>query len=98
MKYEVNILPETDLDIENIIIFLNRQFVWKETLFRLRDVLYSKIYSLEFYPEIFPEIYNDYRRALVKNYSIFYKVDNIKKEVTIYRVLHQAQNFEEYLD
>jgi plasmid stabilization system protein ParE len=48
-------------------------------------------------PERYTEIYKDYRRTLVKNYSIFYKIDENKKEVIIYRILHQAQNFKKYL-
>ena len=98
MKYKVEILPEADLDIDNFMIFLSKQFISKELLIKLRDVLYYKMYSLEFFPEIFAEVYKDYRRLLVKNYSIFYKVDNLNKKVIIYRILHQAQNFKKYLD
>ena len=98
MKYQVEILPEAHSDIEKFMIFLSKQFISKELLFKLRNLLYSKIYSLEYFPEIFMEVHTDYRRLLVQKYSIFYKVNNKNKTVIIYRILHQAQNFKKYLD
>jgi len=90
MKYQVEILPEAHSDIENFMIFLSKQFISKELLFKLRNLLYSKIYSLEYFPEIFMEVHIDHRRLLVQKYSIFYKVNNKNKTVIIYRILHQA--------
>ncbi len=97
IKYNIEILPEATEDIENFMIFLKNQFVSKELILRLNNLIYSRIYSLKIFPEMFEKVYLDYRRILLKNYSIFYKVYKKDKKVIIYRILHQSQNFKNKL-
>ena len=97
MHYRIIKTSKYELDILNIIDYLEDNFVSKKNMSSLFSEILWTINSLNFIPERFSEIFKDYRRALVKNYSIFYKIDENKKEVIIYRILHQSQNFIEYL-
>jgi len=97
MHYKIIKTSKYELDILNIIDYLEDNFVSKKIMSSLFSEILWTINSLNFIPERFSEIFKDYRRALVKNYSIFYKIDENKKEVIIYRILHQSQNFIEYL-
>jgi len=97
MHYKIIKTSKYELDILNIIDYLEDNFVSKKIMSSLFSEILWTINSLNFIPERFSENFKDYRRALVKNYSIFYKIDENKKEVIIYRILHQSQNFIEYL-
>jgi plasmid stabilization system protein ParE len=48
-------------------------------------------------PEIYQVYILDYRTINHKWYKIFYKIDEIKKEVFIYHILSQKQNYINYL-
>ena len=97
MKYQVEILPKTHEDIEGFFKFLKQNFVENNILLKFRNLIYYKIYSLEYFPEIFPEVYKNYRRLLIKDYSIFYKVNKKEKRVIIHRFLHQSQDFKNHI-
>jgi len=97
MYYKIIKTSKYELDILNLIDYLEFHFVSKKIINNLFSEILWTINSLDFMPERYVEIYKDYRRTLVKNYSIFYKINENKKEVVIYRILHQAQNFKKYL-
>jgi len=96
-KFKIIILPEAKNDIENILIYLLNENVWKTLVYRIKNIIYSSIFWLEYFPEKCSFYIEDYRRLLVKAYSIFYKIDENNKKVIIYRILHQSQNYEKYL-
>ncbi len=98
MNYNIRYLPEAEYDLVLKLEFLEKQFVSQKVIL---DVYYSikwTISSLDFMPERYAKIYKNYRRTLTKKYSIFYKINENKKEVIIYRILHQSQDFAKYLD
>ena len=41
---------------------------------------------------------SDFRRLLVEDYLVFYKVDETKKTINIYRILHGARNIQRYIN
>ena len=41
---------------------------------------------------------SDYRRLIVENYLVFYKVKEPKKEVCIYRILHGSRDIQRFLN
>ena len=97
-KINVIILPKAKNDIENILIYLLNENIWKSLVIKIKNLIYSWIFGLEYFPEKCPIYFENYRRLLIKSYSIYYEIDEINKKVIIYRVLHQAQNYEKYLD
>ncbi len=97
MKYKVTILPEANEDVNALLIYLMSELLSKFFVSSMHFSLYAKIYSLEFFPQIYQKVYKDYHRVLVKSYAIFYKIDEKKEEVIIYRILHQSQNFTIFL-
>ena len=40
----------------------------------------------------------NYRRLIVENYLVFYKVNDSEKTIYIHRVLHGTRNIQQYLD
>ena len=97
-KYKVIILPKVKNDIENILLYLLNENVWKILVYKIKNLIYSSIFWLEYFPKKCSYYIKDYRRLLIKSYSIFYRIDEENKIVIIYKILHQAKNYEKYLD
>ncbi len=97
MKYRVNVLETAEIDIINIYNFVLNNSKSKSISNKIFYELYSRINSLNFMPEIYQIYILDYRTINHKWYKIFYKIDEIKKEVFIYHILSQKQNYINYL-
>ena len=98
MNYHIIKTSKTELDITEKLSYLKEQNVSKKTITQLYYLFFSTIKSLEIFPQMYQKVYKDYHRVIVKSYSIFYKINDNTKEVTIYRLLHQSQNFKKNLD
>jgi plasmid stabilization system protein ParE len=59
--------------------------------------VYKKYLYLKLFPNMYQNTYKNFKTIQIKSYKIFYKVDEIKKIVTIYRILWASQNFKEYV-
>jgi len=59
--------------------------------------VYKKYLYLKIFPYMYQNTYKDFKTIQIKSYKIFYKVDDSKKEVVIYRILWANQNFSEYV-
>ena len=59
--------------------------------------IYKKYLYLQMFPNMYQNTYKNFKTIQIKSYKVFYKVDEIKKEVTVYRVLWSSQNFREYV-
>ena len=97
MKYTVRFSPFAKEDKENIIIYLSKfypgtpgrfKFLLKEHIAKLKENPY--MYSE--YPENI-----EYRSMLVGNYIVFYKVNEEKKQISIYRILRASWDLPKYL-
>ena len=88
MNYNVLILSEAELDIDNAFIWyeLNQIGLGK----RFYESVDESIQFLSENPIIFAEIYNGLRRSLIKKfpYGIYYKMIFETKEIQIVGVLH----------
>jgi plasmid stabilization system protein ParE len=98
MKYQIRYLPLALNDVQSIVLF-NAQFSQK---FQNKVVseLKSRIASLSDYPER-ASVYEyrpTYRKLVVLNYLVFYKLDKGKRIVEIHRVLHEARNVFDLLE
>ena len=58
------------------------------------------ISKLDLYPERYSKIFlsknqkRDLRKIPIKNYTIIYEVDNVKKEIYILHIFHSSQNYQ----
>ena len=97
MYYKIKLSEYIESDISEIVnnlYFLSKSKKISTTYFNL---LYAWIYSLKFLPERYQKYIWKYRSLNIKKYKIFYEVNNSTKEVYIYRVLSQKQDYINYL-
>jgi plasmid stabilization system protein ParE len=85
-------------DIADIKAYLSG--FYQGTWSRFSQKLEDSIFALSSTPYIY-EAYRtnyDYRRLIVGNYLVFYKVFESEKSVRIYRILHGAKDIQQYLN
>ena len=91
LNYELDYLPDADQDLEGISEYLS-QF-YESTFPNFMLALHRQIGNLRAMPNMGMR-YKRFRRLVVSDYLVFYKVDDEKRLVTICAILHGAQNFE----
>ena len=91
MNYEVDYLPDAAQDLEEISAYLS-QF-YESTFPNFLSALKKQIESLKMMPHI-GMMHRSFRRLVVSDYLVFYKVDDANRLVTICAILHGARDFE----
>lgn len=99
MNYDVEILPEADRDLEDILdyILLDNEDIAKDVLQRI-DISLEQVEEFPFSGvRVRDSLLNhyDFRMLIVIPYIIFYRV--IKSTVFIYRILHGSQDYTQIL-
>lgn len=90
-------------DLDDIIAYIAVQLASPQTATSLLDEIDSCYNHLRTNPMIYERCRNPrlekegYRKALIKNYLLIYKVDEIAKVVTIYRYFHGIQDYEKQI-
>ena len=98
MKYAIEYLPSALEDLKEIIRYIAHTLQNPKAAERLgleiikkTDLLADFPYSAPRYTPIKPLEY-EYRKLLVKNYFVFYRIDETKKTVTVARVIYAKRN------
>lgn len=100
--YIVKLTSDANNDINQIIVFINLESKDRDTAISYLDLLEKNILSLEQFPELgsnprYKILKNQgYKFLVVKSHLIFYKIDEEKKIVTIYRVLHNKIQYQSF--
>ena len=98
MKYQIRFLSDAGTDWDDIRAYLSQFYEsTATTFFRL---LKQKIAQLKDFPYSCP-VYEDdpdYRRLVVGDYLVFYRVNESDKLVEIHRIFHGARNIKQCLD
>jgi len=97
MKYKVVYLPEARADAEEIRRYLSQYY--QSTVQKFFTLLKQAIARLKANPLIC-ERYDKrpaYRRMVVGDYLVFYKVAENEKKVEIHRILHANRDIGRYL-
>ncbi|MCL2820847.1 MAG: type II toxin-antitoxin system RelE/ParE family toxin [Oscillospiraceae bacterium] len=97
MKYKPIYLPIANLDIIGIDDALAG---YPDKAKRLFQELERKIIDLEDNPYMWP-VYQarpEYRRMILEDHLLFYKVDEDEQKVRIYRILYAKMNIPEHLE
>lgn len=101
--YKVNLTIDANNDINQIVVFINLESKDRYTAISYLDLLEESVLSLEKFPERgsnprYKILRNQgYKFLAVKSHLIFYKIDQEKKMVTIYRVLHNKSQYQSFL-
>jgi toxin ParE1/3/4 len=101
--FKVELTSDAHHDINQIAVFICSESKDKDIALSYLDLLEEKILSLEKYPERgsnprYKILRNQgYKYLIVKSHIIFYKVDQEKKVVTVYRVLHYKSEYQNLL-
>ena len=98
MKYIIVFLPEAMEDSKDIRQYLSQYYESTVrnffTLLKKRtDSLKSNPYIAQTYPER-----PSYRRMVVDDYLVFYKVDEDKKLIEIHRILHGSRDIGRFIE
>jgi len=84
-------------DLNNISDIIFRFTFSKNITDNIYQKIITKIYSLQLFPYICTS-YKEYRIMLInKKYKVFYKVDENKKIIKIYRILFSSSNYQEII-
>jgi addiction module RelE/StbE family toxin len=95
--YEALLLRQAVEDIDDICRYLAR--FYPGTTGRFLDDLERSMEGLARNPYMYAVYGNNriYRRMIVQDYLVFYKIVRTKKLVRVYRVLHGKRNIEVFL-
>jgi addiction module RelE/StbE family toxin len=95
--YTVRFSPFAKEDKKEIKTYLSK--FYPDTPSRFTASLKEHIASLKDNPYIYPEYpeNTDYRRMLVGNYIVFYKINDAEKQIDIYRILRASWDLKSYL-
>jgi len=97
MKYRVIYLPIANRDIIRIDEALVDYPSKAKRLFQEMD---SKVADLEKMPYMWPaySLKPEYRRIILEDHLLFYKVDEDEHRVKVHRILYDKMNIPEYLE
>lgn len=97
--YKVIVSKSYHNDLENIIYYISKNFDSPFTALALLDEIEKEVSSLSVMPYRYSLVLNPYlkslgfRKFMVKNYIIFYKVNEENKTIMIHRILHKKPNW-----
>ncbi len=97
--YTYALMPSAVHDLEHIMDYLSNELCAKESAIALLDEIQSSIVKACRFPMAASAV-NDallrqkgYRKIVVKNYIVFYLVDDAKHQLDVMRVLYFAQDY-----
>lgn len=97
-NYQVYFSELAKADIENIVSYISHELYNPTSAKQLKECFRNEIESIRQFPyanaeyePIKPMRYT-YRKAIVKNYLIFYQVDTPNKTIIITRILYQKRD------
>ena len=99
-KYKIMYSPAAYADLDNIVSYLIDHFEDRKAAKNLSDAIRSKVRSLDDMPERFAQVEwepwasMNMHRFPIKNYIVFYLVDNDRKLVTVARIFYGGQDIE----
>ena len=93
--YHIFLSLNAENDLQKLLLYIKNKLKEPEIAQRYYNLLKNKIKTLEKFPKRFA-IIDDFetRRFIIKNYSIFYEIDEKNKIVNIKRILYSASNWE----
>ena len=101
--YKLEYLPVAKHDLVEIIQYISQVLQNPSAADRLAVEIITAIDKLPAFPYAFPvyipvkSLKYEYRKLLVKNFIVFYYIDESNKLITISRVLYAKRNYKQIL-
>jgi addiction module RelE/StbE family toxin len=97
LTYTVRFSPFAKKDKKEIKTYLSK--FYPDTPHRFTASLKERITNLKDNPYIYPEYpeNTDYRRMLVGNYIVLYRINDAEKQIDIYRILRASWDLPKYI-
>ncbi len=102
-KYKIKFSKDARNDYFNIIRYIKYKLFEPDIANNYAKMIKEEINKLEYTPQSFAIIpndtikYNNIRKLIIKNYIVFYRVNESDKMVNIERILYGASNWEEII-
>ena len=101
--YQLEFLPVARQDMTDIVRYISHELFNTIAAERLADEMIDAAERLTDFPYInaihqsIKPLKREYRKLIVKNYIMFYWIDENKKHVTIARVIYARRDYEKLL-
>jgi len=101
--YQLTFLPVAKEDMTDIVRYISNDLLSPTAAAALADEMIEAAERLCDFPYInavhqtIKPLKQEYRKLLVKNYIMFYWVDEMKKQITIARVVYARRDYEKLL-
>lgn len=98
-KYRVYISEPAENDLRNIVRYISAQLSAPITALKKTDIIEKAINELAFMSQKCPFVVDErlamlgYHKLVVKNYTVFYTIDEKSKVVDIERILYARRNW-----
>jgi plasmid stabilization system protein ParE len=102
-KYKIEISEPAENDLRDIVRHIELKLSAPMTALKMMQTMEDAIAGLEHMPKSYPPVLDDrlqaagYRKLIVKNYIVFFTIDEGKKTVNIVRVLYTKRNWRHIL-
>lgn len=103
MSYQVEYLPSAIQDLRDIVFYISHELSNPASAESLAEEIVAKIDKSVVFPYAYPAyrpirpLEHEYRRMAVKNYLVFYWVEEEKQLVTVARVVYGRRNHSKIL-
>ena len=100
-KYEIKFSKDSRNDYFDIIRYIKYNLVEPDIANNYAKMIKGEIKKLEYTPQSFAIIptdiikYNNVRKLIIKNYIVFYRVNENERIVNIERILYGASNWKD---
>lgn len=98
-KYKIDVSEPAENDLRGIVSYISTNLCEPEIAIKMSHTIEKAIAKLEDMPQMFPLVYNrvlaaeGFRKFMVKNYLVFYTIDEEEKTVNIERILYARRDW-----
>ncbi len=102
-KYRVDVSEPAENDLRDIVRYISAQLLAPMTALKMVSTLEEAIMDLKVMPQKCPPVTDDrlammgYRKLLVKNYIVFFTIDEKSKIVDVERILYARRDWHHIL-
>ncbi len=98
-KYKIQLSIKAKNDYKKIINYIKNELLEPSIANKYTELINNAIQTLEYSPQKYSIIDDDaikkieFRKLVIKNYMVFYKINEKEKIVEVYRILYGASNW-----
>jgi len=102
-KYRIDVSEPAENDLRDIVRYISAQLLAPMTALKMMDTLEEAITGLAVMPQKCPPVTDErlammgYRKLLVKNYIVFFTIDEKSKVVDVERILYARRDWHHIL-